>query len=88
MSNPINAISLSDLMRLRDCLKTGFGQLYKDGVMVYGETHEENERFMKMYFDVAKYYHEVMKIELVDYNKLLDILNTEIKKRPDENKGP
>ena len=62
MNSPAHNISISDLERLSKCLLISFGQFRLDGVLISGETDEENERFMKMYLDVGTYLHERYKI--------------------------
>ncbi len=62
MNSPAHNVSISDLERLSKCLLNSFGQFRLDGVLISGETDEENERFMKMYFDVGTYLHERYKI--------------------------
>lgn len=53
---PFDHISTSDLVRLQVCVRTYFGQLYRDGVLVKGETSEENERFMRMWGQIMRHY--------------------------------
>ena len=62
MNSPAHNISISDLERLSKCLLISFGQFRLDGVLISGETDEENERFMKMYLDVGTYLYERYKI--------------------------
>lgn len=56
MNNPLETISHTDLLRLKKCVDNHFSQLHKEGVLVYGESSEENHRFMKMYGDIMNYY--------------------------------
>lgn len=58
MNSPAHDISIGELERLSKCLLISFGQFRSDGVLISGETDEENERFMKMYFDIGTYLHE------------------------------
>ena len=62
MNSPAHNISISDLERLSKCLLNSFGQFRLDGVLISGETDEENERFMKIYFEIGTYLNERYKI--------------------------
>ena len=62
MTDQKNLRSINDLERLSKCLLTSFGQFRSDGVLISGESDEENERFMKMYFDIGTYLYEKYKI--------------------------
>lgn len=56
--SPLTEISTTDLLRLRECVRRHFGQLYVKDELVSGENDEDNERYMRMYGMIMRHYAE------------------------------
>lgn len=54
----LKEISTDDLVRLDKCIETHFGQFHENGILIVGETDEENKRLMDLYGKIMWYYHD------------------------------
>lgn len=91
-NNPLDSLSLDDMKRLLAAMECNFCMVYKYGVQVYGESKEENLRFIQLHKQIYLYYSNmvrdvVMKTDQEYFDYIQNIMAEAIKMKLENNNG-